>query len=231
MRSLPVPGLVALAVLALVAVPAAASAHPADSEPQTMVISADGTDVTITWDAATDELGVLADVIGLGDGGEFLVFEDGELDQEASSKSPEKKLAAAPDVVESYFDDHVIVTTAGERCRGELQPIGDEVSAGITVVYHCGADVSSATVHADTLMGVDPRYVIAASANDENRLYRDDAREFTWTFDTAPRDAAQADAEEVDHTGTILYGSAAALGLLALVGYLWRRRRARAAKP
>ena len=236
MRSLLVPGLLAAVIVALVTIPTAVSAHPTDSEPQTMVISADGDDVTITWNAATDELGLLADVIGLRDGGEFLVFEDGELDADASTKTPEVKLAAAPQVVEAYFDDHVIVTAAGGRCRGELQPLGDEITAGITVVYHCDREVHSATVYADTLMEIDPKYVIAASiANGENRLYQDGEREFAWDFAVAAATASEqgkpgGDAQADGRTGLILYGSAAALGLIAAVGYWWRRRRAGTAK-
>jgi len=236
MRSLLVPGLLAAVIVALVTIPTAVSAHPTDSEPQTMAISADGDDVTITWNAATDELGLLADVIGLSDGGEFLVFEDGELDADASTKTPEVKLAAAPQVVEAYFDDHVIVTAAGGRCRGELQPLGDEITAGITVVYHCDREVHSATVYADTLMEIDPKYVIAASiANGENRLYQDGEREFAWDFAVAAATASEqgkpgGDAQADGRTGLILYGSAAALGLIAAVGYWWRRRRAGTAK-
>ena len=238
MRSLLVPGLLAAVIVALVTIPTAASAHPTDSEPQTMAISADGDDVTITWNAATDELGLLADVIGLSDGGEFLVFEDGELDADASTKTPEVKLAAAPQAVEAYFDDHVIVTAAGGRCRGELQPLGDEITAGITVVYHCDREVHSATVYADTLMEIDPKYVIAASiANGENRLYQDGEREFAWDFAVlsvaaATEQGASGEGGHADdQAGLVLYATAAALGLLAAVGYWWRRRRAGTAKP
>ena len=212
----------AAAIVALVALPSAVFAHPVDSEPQTMVISASGADVSITWNAAMDELGLLADVIGLGDGGEFLVFEDGALDQAASSRPPGEKLASAPDAVESYFVDHVTVTMAGERCRGELEPLGSEVTAGITVRYRCDSDVDSADIYADVLMDVDSRYVIAAtSSSGDNRLYQDGTREFTWTFGVPHRDD--------DPSEVVLLGCAAALVLVALVVYFWRRRRAHAA--
>lgn len=227
MSSLRLRVALALLVTALVAVPTAASAHPTDSEPQTLVISAEGTDVTVVWNAVTDELGILSEVIGLGDGGQFLVFENGELDEDASSASPEAKLASAPDAVESYFHDHVIVSAGGDRCEGELKPLGDEVTAGITITYHCERDVSSVSVYADTLMDVDPQYVIAAtSASGENRLYRDDAREFSWAFDVTPDESV---AGEDDRSGVLLYAAAVALGLLALAGFLWRRRIARTA--
>jgi hypothetical protein len=224
-RHSPAAALIGLVVMvvALSAFPGAASAHPDDSEPQTLVINANGADVTVTWDAATDELGLLSDVLGLGDGGQFLVFEDGELDEGASSTTPERKLAAAPDAVEAYFADHITVSSAGESCQGELQPLGEELTDGVTITYHCERTVGSATVYADTLMDVDPRYVIAASdASGENRLYRDDAREFTWTLGVEP--------PEEDRISTVLYGSAVALAVIAVGVYFWRRRRAHAAK-
>lgn len=218
----------------------AAVAHPF-GDPQSAEISVTPQGLRITWNAAVDDLGLLAAWIGASDGtGSLMVFEDGEFLEDESTELPGAQLARAPQLAD-YLLDRIEVSAAGEVCAGELLHVDDVETSGATLDFDCGGPVPAADVRIATLTDIDDTYrILAAGPHGQGHLYSTVAAVHRWVLRDAPvtsspgagaaeTTAPAARPESRAHSAMTQLGSIG-VGVVVAVGvalHVARRRRSR----
>ena len=220
-----------LAVLTVVLLPAAVSAHPF-GDPQRLEISGDGDrGVQVRWSVGgTDDLTLLG--IALGVLPEDRVMLDGAVIFE---ESDDEALAEAPELVD-YVEQRITVSQGGEPCVAEAMVAEDLAADGVDVAYACPEPVREVSVAARMLTDLHPAYRTLAEGPDGQRAVYDAGHETAdWSLEDGAGPAASAvSLESASETSP---GQSAALQLslvgggillVGAAGTVWHRRRGRA---
>ncbi|GAA4468176.1 hypothetical protein [Phytohabitans houttuyneae] len=205
--------LVAAAVVAAVVLPAApAGAHPF-GPPSTARVSADGSTVALSWQAAEDDWVALGRHVGAFD--------------RASPDVTGAELLRRSPAVRDYLLDRIVVNQGGRRCTGDLAALDDVLAEGARLTFECPAPVADVDVTVTALTDVNDAYrtVLRADppATPDQALFTAAAPTRHITFGGSGGSAVRRSVV------TVAVGAAAALVLVLLVTLALRRRaRARA---
>lgn len=155
---------ICMGLFAATTLAAPAHAHP-EGPPQTLLVSAAGTTVTLHWASATDDLSALGYSLGLTETVKTFVYdENGELLAEESDEDDLTVLGA-----DTAFSDYVLsalqVTTEDGPCVGQVGDTTHLETAGVSVRFDCAAAVTEAEIVATLLQDVDSRYQLLATSD------------------------------------------------------------------
>ncbi len=150
-----VPGAVALATLALLAVPAAVQAHPFGPPPRAW-LEVDGDVATLSWEAAYDDYLALGEHLGELEPGTSAAYVDPSV-QVAPPRADVEELVAS-DRLRDYVMDNIVVTQDGEPCRTEQASTQHLVEQGAWLRVRCPAPVASPTIRITMLHDVNEAY-------------------------------------------------------------------------
>ncbi len=144
-RGLRVLLVVALATTAALLTAAPVAAHPLGLPAFAQVVASADDEVTVTWNAAPDDVAALARGLGL------------DVDGDVLTREQDARLAASGRL-RTAVAQQVEVRQDGARCSPELVPVTSVVSAGLTVVARCPRAVDEVEVRIALLHDVDERY-------------------------------------------------------------------------
>ena len=208
-------GATLLAAAGLVLLAAPAAAHPF-GEPPHADLTVDGDTVTLTWQAASDDLAELAVDAGLLDDDAPQAILDGD-NAAIPDEAARDELAADPQF-RRYLTDRLEVTADGRRCAGELTVVGDPLEDPLRYDATCPAPPGTVTVEIGLLTDLDPAYRTYLFADDltpDVALHTVEAPRHTFTVD--------ADTDDGVARGPAV--AAALLAAASIAGVAWWRRR------
>ncbi|SCF26310.1 hypothetical protein GA0070618_4601 [Micromonospora echinospora] len=148
-RTLAVPLGVAVATLAVAAGPAAPTAAHPFGPPSTARISADGSEVVITWQAAEDDWVALGQSLG--------AFEDPATGTVSTELTGEQKLQRST-AVRDYLLDRIVVAQNGKPCASEVTALENLLNRGAEVTFDCSGPVAEVDVTLDALTDLNEAY-------------------------------------------------------------------------
>lgn len=215
----PLVFLTAVATTAVSGAMAAPAAAHSLGPPQTLHLSAAGSQVSIRWQAAIDDLVALGLETGVLGEARTFIYDDGKLVTEESDPGDVALLAGAPEL-RDYLLDHIVVRQGKAVCPGEVATTEQLGTDGVRLRYECAEQVGTVTVEASTLTDVHPAYRTLASTNRGQRA--------VYTQETVRHEWVLAGGSDPDNrrlvTAVALAGAGAVAALAA--GYLisWRRR-------
>lgn len=141
--------------LALLAVASPAGAHPF-GEPPVAVVSTNGEQVVVDWDAAADDALVIGMAIGVLDDSSLERYLDGPV-QTAPSAADERELERSAQL-RDYLLEHIAVSQRGRGCDGAVERTDGFVSDGARVVYRCPEPIEVVDLRVSMLHDVHPAY-------------------------------------------------------------------------
>ncbi|MET7400961.1 hypothetical protein ABZS66_46525 [Dactylosporangium sp. NPDC005572] len=214
----------AVVVLAGLAVPGTAAAHPF-GDPQAVAVGlADGRPeiVRVRWRVGgLDDLTLLG--VSLGILPQDRVMLDGAVfyrDADAAAIAPAPAFA-------TYLLERITVRTGEQACPGVLQPVEDLARRGVTIDYACPGPVGTASVAVRTLTDLHPAYQTLATGPDGQRtVYRQGAESHDWPLGDAPASAPASGRAAVIQLTAVVVAVLVAVAVAWLVSRRMRRRRA-----
>ena len=199
-----------------------ATAHPFGQPPQA-VVTAEGRDVTVRWQAPPDDTRALGAAVGALPEGGTSVFEfDDEGNAVQRDGADEAGFGDSP-ALREYLREHIDVSQEGSPCPVEDVRAGDMLAQGATLTFTCPEIVSEAELAVTMLTDVHPAYRTVSYVGDASRgvLHTRDDPAQTLDFDGGG-------------SGTPLVVPVAATVGVLVVGLLvagLRRRRSRVGGP
>ena len=146
------PAAVAALFLALAVAAQPAAAHPLGLPAFAQIVASAPDEVTITWNAAPDDVAALARSLGQPVPGRRVLTEE-----------EDRRLAQSPALRERVARD-VVVRQGSVPCTVTVSSPGSVVREGITARYRCPRDVERVRVRIALLHDVDARYRTFAAA-------------------------------------------------------------------
>lgn len=200
------------AAAAQLTTPAPAAAHPF-GPPATARIDVDGTEVTITWQAAEDDWVALGQSLG--------AFEDPAAGPVDTTLTGEQKLARSTQV-RRYLTERITVRQAGEPCRSTVLPLEDLLRQGARLTFDCPQPAVEVEIRLDALTDLHTAYRTVLTA--AGPMTPDQAL-FT-SAQTTHRVSLSGDGQTGGGTA-LAVGTGAALASGVAVSIAWRTLRRR----
>lgn len=140
-----------------------ATAHPF-GPPSTARLTADGSRVELTWQAAEDDWVALGQSLG--------AFEDPSLGTVDTALTGEQKLQRS-EAVRAYLTDRISVHQSGQPCPASLLPLEELLRRGARLEFTCPAPVAEVEVRLDALTDLHTAYrtVLTADGTAEPALF------------------------------------------------------------
>ncbi|MGW7683190.1 hypothetical protein ACWGID_20820 [Kribbella sp. NPDC054772] len=156
-----------------------AAAHPF-GDPQTVSITADGTDravVHVRWKVGgLDDLTLLGVALGV-------LPQDRVLMDGAVMYQPADSAAIGPSPkFTGYLLRRITVASRGKDCPGSVTSAADVAKAGVSIDYTCPAAVGEIALTVTTLTDLNPAYkTLATGPNGARAMYGDGNERHDWT--------------------------------------------------